>query len=258
MRGTRRRGHGVLEFGGSGEDSFVAVVVTKLTGALLFILLLTMVIMALTPRAVEMANPATSPSPTLPLAVTTPRELPEAIAGRPYALALAASGGSGKLSWKLEGEIPKGLEFDPSTATIRGTPLSSSATAVALTAKVSDGSTSVSQPLWLVVYRPDTVLSLPSKWAPSILPVSWRLWLEHGVGFVLLILVHLVAMGILSTLQIRAEQNSLSLATVDGRELSTLSDVVWVRFTVYRWLVRLATISAIIGLATWLAGLWAM
>src|SRR5262245_43817633 len=53
-QGTRpmqrgRRGSLRQEFGGSGEDSFVAVVVTKLTGALLFILLLTMVIMALIP-----------------------------------------------------------------------------------------------------------------------------------------------------------------------------------------------------------------
>ena len=47
MRRNRRGGGSGLEFGGSGEDSFVAVVVTKLTGALLFILLLTMVIMAL-------------------------------------------------------------------------------------------------------------------------------------------------------------------------------------------------------------------
>ena len=40
MRRSRRGGHHPgLEFGGSGEDSFVAVVVTKLTGALLFILL---------------------------------------------------------------------------------------------------------------------------------------------------------------------------------------------------------------------------
>ena len=50
MRRTRRGGGSSLEFGGSGEDSFVAVVVTKLTGALLFILLLAMVIMALIPK----------------------------------------------------------------------------------------------------------------------------------------------------------------------------------------------------------------
>ncbi len=53
MRRSRRGGGSGAEFGGSGEDSFVAVVVTKLTGALLFILLLTMVIMALLPKAVD-------------------------------------------------------------------------------------------------------------------------------------------------------------------------------------------------------------
>ena len=57
MRRNRRGGGSGLEFGGSGEDSFVAVVVTKLTGALLFILLLTMVIMALLPKAVDLAPP---------------------------------------------------------------------------------------------------------------------------------------------------------------------------------------------------------
>ena len=54
MRRSRRGGGSGVEFGSSGEDSFVAVVVTKLTGALLFILLLTMVIMALLPKAVDL------------------------------------------------------------------------------------------------------------------------------------------------------------------------------------------------------------
>src|SRR3954464_7879380 len=97
MRRSRRGGHSGLEFGGSGEDSFVAVVVTKLTGALLFILLLTMVIMALLPKTVSL--PSSEPSgpkgkdEPAPLAIATPEALPEAIAGRPYAVALAATGG---------------------------------------------------------------------------------------------------------------------------------------------------------------------
>src|SRR4051795_8878549 len=100
MRRSRRGGQHGLEFGGSGEDSFVAVVVTKLTGALLFILLLTMVIMALLPKAVD--SPPGAPSEaTPPLAIATPADLPEAIAGHPYTLALAATGGKGKLSWSL-------------------------------------------------------------------------------------------------------------------------------------------------------------
>src|SRR3974390_1489438 len=103
MRHRRRGGGSGLEFGGSGEDSFVAVVVTKLTGALLFILLLTMVIMALLPQAVDLAPPvnkdaqARSESALVPLEITTPEALPEAIAGRPYAVALAATGGNGPL-----------------------------------------------------------------------------------------------------------------------------------------------------------------
>src|SRR5271166_5874879 len=98
MRRNRRGGGSGLEFGGSGEDSFVAVVVTKLTGALLFILLLTMVIMALLPKAIDLPSsekPA-GEQDALPLAIVTPGDLPEAIAGRPYALALAAKGGRGE------------------------------------------------------------------------------------------------------------------------------------------------------------------
>src|ERR1700760_3889191 len=105
MRRSRRGGHSGLEFGGSGEDSFVAVVVTKLTGALLFILLLTMVIMALIPKADEAARArAGGESARIPLKVATPAMLPEAIAGRPYAVALAAEGGAGKLRWAVDGK----------------------------------------------------------------------------------------------------------------------------------------------------------
>src|SRR5690349_22669989 len=100
MRRSRRSGHGGLEFGGSGEDSLVAVVVTKLTGALLFILLLTMVIMALLPKAMDAPSPGEADdSEPSTLTITTPEVLPEAIAGHPYALALAASGARGPLRW---------------------------------------------------------------------------------------------------------------------------------------------------------------
>src|SRR6185437_15670981 len=100
MRRSRRGGgHSGMEFGGSGEDSFVAVVVTKLTGALLFILLLTMVIMALLPKAIDLPSSPGAPGEedSTPLVVRTPETLPEAIAGRPYEVALAADGGRGHL-----------------------------------------------------------------------------------------------------------------------------------------------------------------
>src|SRR5260370_665757 len=82
----------------SDEDSFVAVVVTKLTGALLFILLLTMVIMALLPKAVDLEGRDQTRAETgsdpgrAPLRIATPPQLPDAVAGRPYLLALAAVG----------------------------------------------------------------------------------------------------------------------------------------------------------------------
>src|SRR5271157_1729161 len=105
MRRNRRGGGSGLEFGGSGEDSFVAVVVTKLTGALLFILLLTMVIMALLPKVADLDErsiPVAQPQGQKgrgPLKILTPARLPEAVTGRPYLVALAATGGSGTLEW---------------------------------------------------------------------------------------------------------------------------------------------------------------
>src|SRR5580698_4726789 len=98
-----RRGHSGMEFGGSGEDSFVAVVVTKLTGALLFILLLTMVIMALLPKAVDLdgrdqtTDKTNSGDGRAPLRIPPPPQFPDAIAGPPYRLPLAAGGGGGPL-----------------------------------------------------------------------------------------------------------------------------------------------------------------
>src|SRR3954453_20143084 len=116
MRRSRRGLSGGHEFGGSGEDSFVAVVVTKLTGALLFILLLTMVIMALIPKAeeAEARQRAGGPEKRPELKIATPEGLPEAIAGRPYNIALAATGGSGSgpLRWAVDGPLPEGLTLD--------------------------------------------------------------------------------------------------------------------------------------------------
>src|ERR1700735_1709974 len=111
MRRSRRGGGSGIEFGSSGEDSFVAVVVTKLTGALLFILLLTMVIMALIPKAVDLPPKGSAAGEEAPaLEIRTAEALPEAIAGRPYELALAADGGRGKLRWAVAGDLPKGLQ----------------------------------------------------------------------------------------------------------------------------------------------------
>src|SRR6516162_11233002 len=123
MRRNRRGGGSGQHFGGSGEDSFVAVVVTKLTGALLFILLLTMVIMALLPKAVDLPSAGNSPQDSVrELTITTPEVLPEAIAGRRYTLALAATGGEGPLHWSIAGTLPEGLVLDSETGCIEGMP----------------------------------------------------------------------------------------------------------------------------------------
>src|SRR5262245_6116217 len=118
MRRTRRGRTSALEFGGSGEDSFVAVVVTKLTGALLFILLLAMVIMALLPKAADLDQPSRETAPAdstgrcEPLQIATPHALPDAVAGRPYLVALAATGGHARPRWWVEGTSPDWLALD--------------------------------------------------------------------------------------------------------------------------------------------------
>ncbi len=127
MRRMRRGGGAGLEFGSSGEDSFVAVVVTKLTGALLFILLLTMVIMALLPKAVDIDQPSPAQAhrreePGEPLRIVTPGRLPEAIAGHPYLMALAAAGGRGSLRWSSAGTLPEWLVLDDRSGQLSGTP----------------------------------------------------------------------------------------------------------------------------------------
>src|SRR4051794_18838383 len=143
MRRSRRGGHSGMEFGGSGEDSFVAVVVTKLTGALLFILLMTMVIMALLPKAIDLpadAGAEAEADASDRLEIVTPEALPEAIAGRPYAVALAARGGRGPLRWAVDGPLPAGLAFDPDSAQVRGAPRAGTPEPVTLVLRVSDGS----------------------------------------------------------------------------------------------------------------------
>jgi hypothetical protein len=244
MRRSRRGGHSGMEFGGSGEDSFVAVVVTKLTGALLFILLLTMVIMALVPKAIDLPS---SENPTgnhsaLPLAIATPAELPEAIAGRPYNLALASTGGRGPIRWMVEGPLPDGLEFDSTTGLLRGTPSKGTPEPVSLVLRAADESDQVSSQTRLVVYQPDKPLTLPSRWKPALPPIPWREWFDQGFGFLVLALIHMVGMNTLGSLERRG------LVNADPEE----TDSTRSRFFLYRTLLRLVTIGSAAILALWL------
>ncbi len=248
MRRSRRGGHAGLEFGGSGEDSFVAVVVTKLTGALLFILLLTMVIMALLPKAIDLPSsagrdPAKAAVEAPPLAVATPGELPEAIAGRPYVVALAASGGSGPVRWAVDGKLPEGLALDPASGQIRGTPARGTPEPARLTLRAADGSGRASSPTRLVVYQPDRPLAMPSKYLPAIPPIPWREWLEQGFGFLVLVLVHIVGMGALDSLGRKAAAGS------DDEDQTRVRR----RFAAYRLALRLTSLGAAAALAFWIA-----
>lgn len=250
MRRSRRGGHSGMEFGGSGEDSFVAVVVTKLTGALLFILLLTMVIMALLPKAIDLPASPDRRSPGEPegegpgpLAIATPGEMPEAIAGRPYQVALAATGGRGPLRWSIDGPLPEGLALDPETGLVRGTPARGTPEPSRLVLRVDDGSAKASQMTRLVVYQPDRPLTVPSKWKPALPPVPWRAWLDQGFGFLVLLLVHMVGMGAVAALERR---------TLDGDPEAAPSALR--RFAAYRATLRLASLGAAIGLGVWLWG----
>jgi hypothetical protein len=252
MRRNRRGGGSGQHFGGSGEDSFVAVVVTKLTGALLFILLLTMVIMALLPKAVDLApagkdTRAGALEPPAPLEILTPETLPEAIAGRPYELALAATGGRGPLHWTVGGVLPEGLSFDSATGVLGGTPRKGTAQPLTLALRVSDGSAVATRPTRLLVYQSDIPLTTPAWWKPALPPVPWKTWLDQGVGFLVLWLVHLVGMSTLASLERTTGETSVELSGAAAGSL-----VVNRRFGTYRIILRLSTLSAMLALGAWL------
>jgi hypothetical protein len=244
MRRSRRGGHSGMEFGGSGEDSFVAVVVTKLTGALLFILLLTMVIMALLPKAIDLpsSEKATGDRAAPPLAISTPEDLPEAIAGRPYTLALATRGGRGEVRWAVDGDLPEGLEFDPGTGVLRGTPSKGTPEPVPLTLRASDDQGRAAARAHLVVYQPDRPLTVPSKYLPALPPIPWREWFDQGFGFLVLALIHLVGMNALGSLERRRLADLEPDSAVSGRR----------RFLLYRAVLRMATLGSAVALALWL------
>jgi hypothetical protein len=254
MRRNRRGGHGGTEFGGSGEDSFVAVVVTKLTGALLFILLLTMVIMALLPKAIDLpassqakSGDAADKDQAPELAITTPEALPDAIAGRSYNLALAATSGAGPLKWSVAGPLPEGLTIDSASGVIRGTPKAGTPKPAELVLRVSDGSATATRSARLVVFQSDQPLTTPAWWKPGLPPVPWRSWLGQGFGFLVLWLVHLVGMNTVASL----ERWSLGAISVDGALEADLHAASR-RFAVYRAGIRLSSLSAALTLALWL------
>ncbi len=253
MRRSRRGKHSGLEFGGSGEDSFVAVVVTKLTGALLFILLLTMVIMALLPKAVDSVAPSRdsaqsgAPSDREPLRIATPGSLPDAVAGRPYLVALAATGGHGTPRWSADGPLPEWLKLEESTGRLFGTPPEPTKESLALPISVGDGTEVVGRSIQLAILPAQSVAVAGVWWKPRWNAVAWQTWLEQGFGFLVLWLVHLLGMNLLAGLERQSIEESV---LADGMETGQVA--VHRRFSSYRLLIRLATLSATIALVVWL------
>jgi hypothetical protein len=77
--------------------------------------------------------------------------------------------------------------------------------------------------------------------------VPWRGWLEQGVGFLVLWLVHLLGMNLLANIERGSLEESVVAQAAGGAQLS-----VQKRFAAYRILVRLTTLSAMIAIAIWL------
>jgi len=253
MRRSRRAGGSSSEFGSSGEDSFVAVVVTKLTGALLFILLLTMVIMALLPKAVDLGQPVqshsdkTAASEPAPLRITTPASLPDAIAGRPYLVALAATGGRGAPRWSTLLGLPKWLQLDESSGQLSGTPSQENDEPLVLTFQVTDGESAASQSSRLVVLPPQPSTGRQSWWQRRLSAVPWRSWLEQGVGFFVVWLVHLLGMNLLAQMERYSLERGILTQGTEAVQVGLQS-----RFSQYRLVLRLTTAAAMIALLSWL------
>jgi hypothetical protein len=91
-------------------------------------------------------------TPPDPLTITTSSPLPTAVRGQVYSVTLAASGGTPPYTWEhTNGTIPAGLSFNPSNATLSGTP-TGTVTARVLTFSVSDTSLdTVSKALTLTI-----------------------------------------------------------------------------------------------------------
>jgi hypothetical protein len=213
-----------------------------------------MVIMALVPKAIDrlpaspppgdVADAAQAPS----LEIETPEVLPDALAGRPYRLALSATGGQGELRWSIGGTLPEGLSFDPTRGQIEGTPLKGTPEPIQLVLRVHDESRTAVSASSLSVYQADGALTLPSRWKPSPPPVPVRAWLEQGLGFLFLWLVHLVSMNLLRSFEQSRLRND-EAGVDDPQEPSRL---LRRRFFGYRWAVRLTTLGATAFLALWL------
>ena len=173
--------------------------------------------------------------------------MPEAIAGRPYLVALAATGGRGPLSWSVQGSMPAWLTLDQATGRIGGTPPQETVEPLALELRGERrhrNSQSAHPTVGLTLPAPT---SLASSFNGRLGVVRWRAWLEQGVGFLVLWLVHLLGMNLLANIERSSLEGDVMAQADESAQLS-----VQKRFAGYRLLIRLATLSAMTALALWL------
>lgn len=120
---------------------------------------------------------------TDPLRVATDR-LPPALAGDEYRVALSATGAAGAVTWRVEGELPKGLELKSGALTGRVADAGTYRFAVAATDAA--GRTTGPQPLELVAERPErTAPAVVTRGLPRATPgeaYDVRLAAEGGLG----------------------------------------------------------------------------
>jgi hypothetical protein len=211
----------------------VAVVVTKLTGALLFILLLTMVIVVLIPRGSD--GPPPSGPEVAPLKITLASDLPDAIAGRSYNVALAASGGLGRYEWSIEGVLPEGLALNDESGQISGVPR---VTAPAqFTIAVEDGLSRVRQAVRLQVLDRAGQPAAATTRAQTV--PALRDWLAAGFGYLVLVSVWLSGIALIGALE--------RWSTRGGQTSGGL-----LRFQVYRGILSITAVALVAALGVWL------
>lgn len=217
MRRSRRGTGFHQELGGSGEDSFVAVVVTKLTGALLFILLLTMVIMALVPKADQAMTQTEAASANPPeLTLELPENLPEAVVGRPYQYTFSVRGSStSKLQWSITEKLPDGIVLSTDQGSIYGQLDSATGDELFLTVQVSDGNRVASGQTRLPVWNPQQSLASSTNFISDSSPqLSMQSWISNGFGLALIWLGHLSGLGVID----RMESGNQTLETINRKK----------------------------------------